>query len=438
MNTDDVLERRLTTHLREQSMHAPGSDGWHAILARVDRRHRRRQGVRIGATALCLLTLIGTLVLLPGTGSEQGRVASGPPVPPFSGRLPHLVLGLPGYELEHASEAYFGPEAAAAPVGPRLSLLTTPGEGYDGPVLFVTTAPAVTPYGVGDQSSSASRVDVGGRTAWLQQYTGMPVTSLGWRLDDGRAVHFLALRIDEDELVAAARTAVVADDGTVSWPEGSLPSGLALRRSTETPTGPRATAEVGYRRGESRYTLRLQQGGDAVLDDLIRDRAASALEIGDTTVDGVPAVLSVYQGDDGSSLMWPVRPGVVAELVASGSSAQADLVATAALVTEIDEAGWQELLDRHAPRPQPPSPDGAGRMEAVIESMCDLRGDWLAADEAGRAELVRLMGALRRHAVETGLDRNSDIGVVLDRLVAAMSAGDATAVRSIPDGSACG
>ena len=200
MNADDVLEHELASHLRGQAMRAPSGDGWNGILARVGRRQRRRQRQRVVATTLCLVVLAaGLLSLRSQVGSDSAPMAAGP-ASPAPGTLPHLVLALPGFDLEHASEASFGPEDQPAMPSldrVRLSVLTEPGRGYDGRVLFATTAAPGTAYGIGDRGSGAGPVDVDGRTAWIQRYTDLPVTSLGWFLADGQAVHLVALRMSD-------------------------------------------------------------------------------------------------------------------------------------------------------------------------------------------------------------------------------------------------
>ena len=372
-------------------------------------------------------------------GPAGGPVAT-EPAGPSAGGFPRLVLDVAGYQLEHASE---NPVAAQppllevpAPGSLRLSVWAEPGRGYDGRVLFVTVAAPAAGYGVGDLSSEARAVTVGTDAGWIQQYTGLPATSLGWYLPTGQAVHLVGLRLDESELMAAGRDLQVAADGSFTWGRGSPPVGLALDRATESPLGPRTTGEVSYARGAARLSLRLQEGGDAVLDDLIRDRAAAALEIGQTTVGDVPAVLTVYEGEDRSALMWQVRPGVVAELVGYGS-AKGDIADAASSISQIDEAAWQDLRRPFREPAAASSADAADGLPSVVRSMCELRGEWLAAGGGGGGAESGQLKDLRRHAVETGLDQDSDIVAVLDRLLAAMAAGDAATVRSIPEGGAC-
>ncbi len=76
-------------------------------------------------------------------------------------------------------------------------------------------------------------------------------------------------------------------------------------------------------------------------------------------------------------------------------------------------------------------------MLGVVRSTCGLRGTWLAADVAGRDAAVAELNSLRRHAVETGLDRDTDVVAVIDRLLAAMTAG-CRHRRVIPESGACG
>ena len=365
-------------------------------------------------------------------------VATGPAAP-GSGLL-RLVLDLPGAELAYAAEHVLAAEGGdAAAAGIVQAMLTQPDRGYDGPVVFVTTAPAGAAYGIGADNPASRPVDVNGLPGRLFDMTSL-IKSLGWHQPDGRAVHLVGARVTDDDLLAAARSMRVDPDGRPGWTSPPV-RGLVLTSPSVRTTGPRRSAEVRYELATGRVSLRVQEGGEAVLMELVRDRAASAAELRAAEVDGVAAVMTRYADQDRWALLWEVRPGVVAELVVSDLAPGMDVLDVAGAIREASAAQWEAVLDRGAAvagagaGSRGASPDQAA---ATVEALCRLRGEWLAADTGGRAEGEGLLRNLRRHAVEVGLDRNTDLVAVLDRLLAAMAAGDAARVRSIPEGGACG
>ena len=432
------LERELGTRLRQSSTAAPVGDGWEAIHRRIDARHRSRQRRRLAGCGVALVvTAVASAALLTGRGSET-RVATRPPASPSTEpELPRLVLDVPGWRVERAATA----EAPGRPiVGEPLWSFTEPGRGVDGKVVFATVARPSTPFGIGDQSPTATEVDIRGRTGYLT-VTPPLVGQLGWRLADGTVVYLTSARLSGDELVAFARALDVTADRTLIVPAGPLPAGLALlRAATPGEWDAGQAAEVSYGRRDARLELRLQTGGEWLLDDLVRDRLASAAAARAVTVHGQPGVLSTYQGaGDSHAVIWSPAPGVVAEVRADGVPVD-EALAAARSAKEVDEDAWRELVARFPVEPSPPAAPPAtasDRHHEVLSDLCRLRGAWLAADGAGeatRADLVDRVRELRATAVAERLDRDSDIVVVLDDLLQAMQAGDTEAVRSIPGG----
>ena len=435
----NVLEERLTAHLHDRAGRAPiASGGWAGIRGRIEIRHRRRQRARVAATALCLVAVVGGLTMVrEGSGGTAG-VATGPITP--DGPLPRLVLDLPGWTLAYAAEALSGQELAPAHASIEHTVLAEPGKGYDGRVVFVTTVAPGENYGVGDRSPTAVAVEVGGQPAWLQSSTTL-AKSLGWYLPDGRAVHLVGLRVTDEELLALGRDLRVGPDGTFTWASGSPPGGLTVEGAGTIPSGMRPTSDVRYEIGNTRASLRLQGGGQPVLLDLVADRAASASELRSYPVDGQAGVLARYEGQPRWALVWEVRPGVVAEVVLSDPPAGMDVGTVVEAIREVDESMWQDVLDEGAPRERPVSSslvEEGQRTTEIARSMCRVRTRWLGGDVAARALAVEELRNLRRHGLEVGLDRNTDLVAVMDRLLAAMAAGDSAKVRTIPEGGACG
>jgi hypothetical protein len=379
MNDLHELEQDLRSTLHHYADTAPDGDGWRPIHDRIARRHRTRQVKRsVGAFALMAVTITGMVSLVDrgvDRRVEPGTVPAAVPSPPTTvpTDLPRLVPDVAGFEVAHADE--FDPaETDSAPGRPpgidlspgdiRMTSLLEPAKGYEGRVLLVTVVGAQVAYGIGEDPSSTDVVDISGLTGYLIDYTSLPATSLGWRLPDGRAVHLIGLRLSHDDLVAAGRAIQVAADSTVTWPEGSMPADLAFSRSSVVPKEPARTSEVLLKGDRKSLDLRLRIGGEGAFYHLVRDRAASSAYISSVSVSGLPGVFSMYErypsgpgGQDSrgvsatATLMWQVRPGVVAELVTDGvigdkDAAQADLIGAAESLREISEAEWRALIDR--------------------------------------------------------------------------------------------
>jgi hypothetical protein len=431
------LERELETRLRQRSAVAPVGDGWEAIHGRIDARRRARQRRRVVGCGVAVVVALVVSVALIGDSGRETRVATRPP-DSATGRpeLPRLVLDLPGWEVDHATTADTG---TGPPPSPPLWLFTEPGRGFDGKIVYVSIADPTVPYGVGDENPAATQVDVRGRTGYLHLTPPKvgEVGQMGWRMADGTSVYLTSTRLSEDELVAFARMVDVGPDGKLVLPMPSLPAGLAFQRGT-TPGewDARFHAEVSYRRGRASAELRLQTGGEWLFDDLVRDRLVSASASRSATVQGAPAVVTTYQGQgQHHSVMWTVRPGVVAEVRADGVSAD-EAVALAQSVETVDEEVWNGMVARYSRESQPPVPDGLvapNRHAEVHAELCELRGTWLAQPPA-RADVLSKVRELRATAEAQHLDRDSDIVAVLDDMVTAMAAGDADEVRSIPGG----
>lgn len=428
MNGIDSVEHDLIAHLRSQGDRAPDREGWNGVLDRVQQRERRRRHRRTTTTALALVAVFGAMLSLANRSGLDGRAVETGPVAGAEAQLPRFLLDVAGYQLDSASQldAPADPAPETRRSGPlRLSVLTEPGRGYDGRVLFVTVAAPGSHYGVGDRSSEARAVPVAGHDAWLQQYSTLPVWSLGWYTPEEAAVHLVGLRLSEDALVAAGGDLRVMDDGAVSWASGG-PSGLVEQRTVDLPLDARSTAEVRYVGDDGQLTLRIQDGGQPVLDDLVRDRAVASAEIRQVEVGGVPAVLARYEAGSRSSLMWEIRPGVVAELVARGA-VHDDIAEVAGSVTEVGQADWQAVLAPFAP----PANDPAAVADITVK-VCQVRAQWLEADGPDRAASTRTFASLRPYALSRGVDERSDILADIDRLTTAMVAGDEATVRATP------
>lgn len=438
------FEQELRTQLRHRAEAAPARGGWDGIHRRVALRERARRTRNVCTTvAVVALLTAGTVALAgrAGTSTPSTDPASAP-----AGDLPRLVFRLHGFEPTFAFEHDPGSEpavpSAVATGGLRLSVFAEPGAGYGGKVLFVTTAAPGTRFGIGDASETATQLAIGGQTGYLQTVTGLPTLTLGWRLPDGQAVYLVGLRLSAEELATAARGLRVDGAGEVSWPAGPPPGGLELRRSTVTSHAPRRLSEVNWVKGSDSLSLRLQEGGPDVLGDLIADRAASAREIGETHIEGVPAVITNMDTPAGvpgsTSVIWQVRDGVVAELVGEGAGKAHAFTAAASLV-EATEAEWQALLDRGPPRasraPQPPMdpPDGA-----ALAEVCGLRATWLGAQSTGdagtREKATDAMRRLHEKGSIAGWGSAGDILAVIKRLSDAMAIGDVRTVISTPAG----
>jgi hypothetical protein len=435
------FEQELRIQLHRRADAAPARDGWAGIDRRlaIRERSRRTRNACMTVAVVCLLTA-GAVALAGRSGTS--RVSTDPAGAP-DGSLPRLVFRMVGFEPTFATESVEAsrpPTSTAAPGGGRrLSIFTERRAGYGGKVLFVTTAAPGVEFGIGDASPTATQVAIGNATGYLQTHTSLPVQTLGWRLPSGQAVYLVGLRLTDDELASIGRALRVDGAGDVTWPAGTPALGLELHRTSDAPSGPRWYSEVTWVQGSDRLSLRLQQGGTDVLDDLIADRAASAREIGEIAVEGAHAVMATSDAPAGApgstSVMWQVRDGVVAELVGEGAG-RAHVVTAAASLVEVSEAEWQALLARMAQAPaEPPAgpPEGA-----AIAAACSLRGAWLGAaataDAAMQAKLLDDLRRLRDTGTVAGWGSRGDILVVLGQLADAMAAGDVATVRSTPAG----
>ncbi len=139
--------------------------------------------------------------------------------------------------------------------------------------------------------------------------------------------------------------------------------------------------------------------------------------------------------------MWMVRPGVVAELVARGLSDD-EIGAALQSIEEVGGDEWDALVARTAAanRPADSGPPAAATSEAesphtvFLAELCKASSVWLhaveAGDAAGRDSVAADIHSVRDKGEAAGLGQDSDIVVIADRIVAAVDAGDADAVRS--------
>ncbi len=268
---------------------------------------------------------------------------------------------------------------------------------------------------------------------------------MGWPRADGTLVHVIAAGIPDDTLANMARSIETAvAEGRAPLTE--LGDGLALRRRGSLDLSPSRHGEVTYRGPENRTVdLRLLSGGPTRLDGLVLDRLASAGSWRALTVGRQPAVESTYAdgpeaGPPTRAVMWMVRPGVVAELVARGLSDEEIGVALAS-IEEVDEVKWDALVAKTA-APNRPTDSGPPAAESGTESLhtaflaelCKASSVWLHAievgDAGGRDTVAADIHSVRDKGEAAGLGRDGDIIVIADRIVAAVDAGDADAVRS--------
>lgn len=452
------VEDRLRQQLQRQADQVVVLDGWEGIQRRIERRGRGRQVRRTALTVVMVSLLCAGAVAVAGRAG-QNRVVTNPATPPPPAPLPRLVLGLDGLELRSATD--FDPSVKAKgkasavvelppmkPVEPgvkaadptvvpkappgdvQLSLLTTAGGRLDGPLLFVrTVANAPQPP---RPNPAGTSVAIGDQTAVLQQLNNAS-RSLSWQAASGPSVHLTSMVLNAEELVAAGRALVVDAHGGITWTGGAPPAGLVLQRtSTVSYDSPRPEAEVDYTWQGDRMTLRLQAGDVGVLDDLVADRVAGSGAVEQIPVGGATAAWINTDGG-GVSVIWPVRPGVVAELVAEGSARQK---AAAALqsVRELSADEWNALVKRAAATAKGTAKaidPAAGRRE----ELCRMRAKWLgsgqAKDPAGQATVTDMVKALVEKATAAGWGKDGDIGALAQRLLDAMARGDTAAVAAV-------
>jgi len=494
MTEQDLFEREFADRLKQCGGTVPGTDGWPAIHSRIGRRNRTRTVRRslVTVTTIAMVTAgLASLVRLGNDDVRQVQPAGNVPTKRAAPTqtfptqtLPRLVLTLPGYQATHAFdseksqtfETFAPPESVVAtgpdevttgpvqPVKPGddlLAVVSEPGRGYQGRLLFVRTMSSSLSGGLSapEQAQPNARpVKIGDRNGHLvtPDMPGMPTLFLRWNLANGRGVTITSYRMSLDEMLTAARSMAVASDQSVSWAAGALPSGLSLLRSGSVVdgTGSGRSSNVTYERDGNVLSLDIQEGGPLLLDEIMSGHAGSAVSIDQVEVSGVPAALVRFPGGAGGTLAWQVRPGFVAQMTggfvtdvaageASGLQAKpagsdaafADLVPAARSLREISEPEWDALLGRFGS-------DLAG-IDAIglVREMCDARGNWLkayentAADEEGQA--LNRLTRLFEIAARTDASKDSDVAMQLKRLVDAAAIRDAAAVRSIPEGGGC-
>lgn len=154
---------------------------------------------------------------------------------------------------------------------------------------------------------------------------------------------------------------------------------------------------------------------------------------------GTSGLLVTYN-DSGHSLVWTESPGVVAELVADGLTPD-EVVEAARSLARVDEAAWAALAASHPlgrPGTDPPAIDA----DMALAGLCQARAVWLdgraTGDQARMKSAVDRLVRLRDGGQMDELAKSTDLVVILNRLVEAMSKGDvATVQTSFPDGG-CG
>ncbi|MFN2503645.1 MAG: hypothetical protein ABR540_05330 [Acidimicrobiales bacterium] len=423
----ETLETEIASRLHQRGAEAPAVDGWNGVQRHIHKRQQARRRRRAAGALVGLTALAGGILPLVG-GGEPSRVTAGQP----AGPLPRLVLDLPGYDVNRA----FAFESEGLQEDPPGQLWKFSGRGlvYEGKILFVRLVPAGAPYGIGDQSPEAERFDVNGRPAFLIPYTST-VSGLGWNLDDGRMVHLVAVQLDRDQLLAAAHALDVGADGRLISDPAALPAGMTLsQEAVPAPPAPYAQSEQQYLGPSGQVDLHLQTGSPYRLLDLVLDRMASSEGAMDVSLGSAAGVLTRDMGGSGS-LIWPVRPGVIAEIRATRLTVE-EMIAAAKSLKQVDEPSWDELLAMAPEAPQTLSTPGA--QSDALESLCRVRAEWLAAtaagDHRGQDQAVVELQSLRDAVAADGLGRDSDLLVVFDRLLRAVRSGDEAAVSATPGG----
>ncbi len=390
MTGTDVFEQALTDALARHAEQAPMSDGWDAIGNRIARRRQARQIRRVGANLAVVAVLVAggaALVVRAEGGRDDLRSATSPstaqpaePAPTnLTAPLPRLVVTLDGYQPVNAAEYDTakipmdppqGPVRKAEPGDVRLAVVGEPAKGFDAKVVFVRTLAAALSEGFDSEEqrpSGSQAVDIAGRPGHLVRpdTPGFLSTFVRWTLASGQGVEVNGLQVSDDELLAVARAVEVGSDGSVAWPAGSLPPGLALLRTSMVGTDGELTTNVTYAKGRRVLSLDLRHGGAGQLDEVLIGHSASAVALNDVEVAGVAAVLVRFPAAAGAVLVWQVRPGVVAQMLAgtvesaaAGSTdteptppaeLTAELASAAASLREVSEAEWGDLLARFSP-----------------------------------------------------------------------------------------
>lgn len=425
-----TVEESVREQLRRQAEHVVVGDGWSAIHHRIERRCRRRRARRAVVTVATVSILCAGAVTLAGK-EGQGRQVTNPAAP--ASALPRLVLGLPGLEFESAfSHDLAFVEPLVKQATNRLYVVTEPGRGFEGRVLFVSTmgkgGPGSRPIPIGEP------VVIGDRPATLEGLGGgLSTWALIWQAESGSWVRLTSVRMTAEELVAAAEGMVVDHDGGMWWREGSPPPGLAVLRAATPASTPQPSAAVAYAWHGGHLTLRLQKGWMEVVDEMTSDRLGGARDLRQVTV-GDERAAWIETAEGGVSVIWPVRPGIAAELVAGGV-AREQIEAALASIHEIPESRWDALLKLSQVKVEAKAEEvNADLTAGLAAEFCRLRSTWLGATATGdidaRAKLAATGVALFDKASAAGSVEGSDQLQAARTLVRAMQIGDREVVLS--------
>ena len=343
------LEERVPAALRHAAagVSAPPSGARDRVRrrARVLRR-RRRAGVAVAGAVVLVASVGGAFVLWEDgteqvTAGQQDSPGQGIEFQPPAGgdELPAFVVD--GLEPTRVHENQGPLESAEDTGGYSFQVFRRSGD-YAGPTVFVQSGPSL---GIPEPGEDGiETVQVAGHEAGLSRYNPH-VPALGWRLDDGNVVYVRSWELSIDELLSFADGLDVRTDGT-GFDATTLPRGLSEDSVEEAARTDYGTRELSYETPRSLVEIFVNLGGEADFEGYVQDRFDSADTVEQLVVFERPAVLVHYGDSERWSLQWRHTTTARVEVVVEGGdrSTVDDIVAG---LREIDQADWQDLLDRY-------------------------------------------------------------------------------------------
>jgi hypothetical protein len=309
-------------------------------------RRRRRAGMALAGTVVLVAGLGGALVLRddgtePVTAGPQagpGRWADGQP-PAGDGELPAFAVD--GLEPTGAHEDG-GPLESPGDAGGHSFQVFRRSDDYAGPTVFVQSGPGL---GIPEPGEAGvETVQVAGHEAGLSRYNP-DVPSLGWHLADGRVVYIRSWELSIDELLSFAGGLDLRTGGT-GFDAVTLPRGLAEDPVEEAQMTEYGMRELSYDTPTGTVEIRVNLSGEDGFESYVSDRFDSADTVEQIVVFERPAVLVHYGGTQRWSLQWRHTTTARVEVVVEGGDrSTVDDVVTG--LREIDEADWQDLLERY-------------------------------------------------------------------------------------------